>query len=487
LATLCLALLAGCGAAQSSEEVEPMSGGGKGDSIDCPPASPLYKSVRTAALAAQAQGTLPAGQAVSLRNRAASAIRIDAPAIFARLAALVESAEHEVDLQTYSFDPSADPARSFLAAIGALERRRRNEQARSPVVVRLLLNISDAGLNDAPPTEELLRDLVGKLQMMKLDPGLVRYEISTHTHVSTQSLHSKVVIVDGRTAFVTSANMNDSSGFQWGEHNAAFELEGEVARSLLAEFDDAWSRSRSWNVTYCGPLPWPLEPLPAGECLRENDGPPSHALPAPSAPAACAPMLVVGRRWRSGLSDDDHFNPQDQAILAALDGGQRLIRIRTPNLNVAQVKTAIVHTLLARPELVVQLVLAKGYEDLAEQFDGGTNDETVDELYSRLSAVGMPRICERLQVRWYSRKVDGVTPVEGNLDQDEGVNGPSHVKYLSVDGQLAIVGSANLDNQSFSRSREVNVVIDSADVVAAWDTQLFGAELKGAVPVDACR
>jgi phosphatidylserine/phosphatidylglycerophosphate/cardiolipin synthase-like enzyme len=83
--------------------------------------------------------------------------------------------------------------------------------------------------------------------------------------------------------------------------------------------------------------------------------------------------------------------------------------------------------------------------------------------------------------------MDGVTPVEGNLDQDEGVNGPSHVKYLSVDGQLAIVGSANLDNQSFSRSREVNVVIDSADVVAAWDTQLFGAELKGAVPVDACR
>lgn len=463
-----------------------MSGGGKGDSIDCPPASPLYKSVRTAALAAQAQGTLPAGQAVSLRNRAASAIRIDAPAIFARLAALVESAEHEVDLQTYSFDPGADPARSFLAAIGALERRRRNEQARSPVVVRLLLNISDAGLNDAPPTEELLRELVGKLQMMKLDPGLVRYEISTHTHVSTQSLHSKVVIVDGRTAFVTSANMNDSSGFQWGEHNAAFELEGEVARSLLAEFDDAWSRSRSWNVTYCGPLPYPLQPLPAGECLRDNDGPPSHALPALSAPTTCVPMLVVGRRWRSGLSDD-HFNPQDQAILAALGAAQRLIRIRTPNLNVAEVKTAIVHGLLARPSLVVQLVLAKGYEDFMERLDGGTNDDTVAELYSRLRAAGMARPCERLQLRWYSRKMDGVTPVEGNLDKEAGVNGPSHVKYASIDGQLAIVGSANLDNQSFSRSREVNVVIDSAATAAAWDAQLFGAELAGAVPVDACR
>ncbi len=90
-------------------------------------------------------------------------------------------------------------------------------------------------------------------------------------------------------------------------------------------------------------------------------------------------------------------------------------------------------------------------------------------------------------MRWYSRKLDGVTPVEGGLDPEAGVNGPSHIKYSSYDGQLAIVGSANLDNQSFSRSREVNVVIDDPATVAAWDARLFGAEHAGAVPVDACR
>ncbi len=477
-------LLLGCDAEPLADD--PGDGRAPASNSSCP-GSTLFNRVRDVALAFADRGTLPSGSATSCRNQASPSPRIDAKSIFGRVAELVVAAEHEVALQNFSFDPAADPARTFLAAVGKLERRLRAAPPARPVVVRLLLNTSGGLLNGAPPREELLRGLTGELQAMKLDPRLVRYELSAHFHVTTESIHSKAVIVDGRVAMVTGANMNHWDDFAWGEHDAGFELEGEVARSLLAEFDDAWARSQSWNVTYCGPLPWPLEPLPEGECLRDNPGPPQHALPTLQPPAAQTPMLVAGRRWKAGLQVGDHANPQDQAFLTALQGAARSIRIRTPNLNVAAVKTALVHGLIEKKALTVQVILAKGYEDLGEQFDGGTNEETVAELYRRLRSAGIDRPCDRLQVRWWSRLLDGVTPVEGNLDRDAGVNRPSHVKYSSYDGQLAIVGSANLDNQSWSRSREVNVVVDSPATVTAWDARLFGSEWDGAVPVDECR
>lgn len=42
----------------------------------------------------------------------------------------------------------------------------------------------------------------------------------------------------------------------------------------------------------------------------------------------------------------------------------------------------------------------------------------------------------------------------------------SHVKLMSVDGEIAIVGSGNMDSQSWSNSREFNVLIDDATAVA---------------------
>lgn len=474
---------AGYGVPQPPLPQEPAQAGfGAG----CGAGSPLFRRVCEAALAFSGRATLPVDMMVSVRNRALPGLMINQREIFGRMAELVEAADYEVAIQNFSFDPAADGPKTLFKALKALERRRGAQGARTPVLVRLLLNTSNSGLNGAPANKDQ-HGLAAALQALKLDPALVRCELSVHTGIATDSIHSKAMIFDGRRALMTGANMNHWDDFDWGEHDAAFELEGEVARSLLAEFDDAWAKSRTWNLEYCGYVPYPLRPLPEGECVRDNKRPPSHFLPPLTPPADGIPMLVAGRLWSLSLSQNDYGNPQDQAILAALRGARRLIRIRTPNLNVKEVKDAIVDGLLGNPGLVVQVVLAKNYEDTGERFDGGTNQDTVDELYSRLAAAGVARPCARLQLRWYSDKMDGVTPVQGNLDREKGVNRTSHVKYSSYDGQVAIVGSANMDNQSFSRSREVNVVIDSPAAAAAWDARLFGPEFDGAVPVDACR
>lgn len=46
------------------------------------------------------------------------------------------------------------------------------------------------------------------------------------------------------------------------------------------------------------------------------------------------------------------------------------------------------------------------------------------------------------------------------------------IKFMSVDGQCAIVGNGNLDSQSFWHSQEANILIDNPQIVADWMDQL---------------
>ncbi len=50
-----------------------------------------------------------------------------------------------------------------------------------------------------------------------------------------------------------------------------------------------------------------------------------------------------------------------------------------------------------------------------------------------------------------------------------------------------IVGSANMDTQSWNFSREVNLVVDSSEVAGGWDAQAFQPSFGRAIVVDQCR
>ena len=101
----------------------------------------------------------------------------------------------------------------------------------------------------------------------------------------------------------------------------------------------------------------------------------------------------------------------------------------------------------------------------------------VDGLFDEWEGVE-PSPCEGLQVRWYSH--DGVAPVDGN--------GPwaSHVKYASVDGQVVIFGTTNMDTASWNFSHELDWAIDDASVTTATDAQLFEPDWARAIPADGC-
>jgi len=452
--------------------------------------SPIFVAAYEAVLPVLEENTVPARWLTSGRNYARPGVALGAQPIFETFADLIVEARHEVDVQTFSWHLDSDPAQLFLASLKELERRKRERGDEYPVVVRILLNTQWLGINGGESTLTTMKRLFAAIEELGLDPRYVRCELATHIHDFTGSFHGKSLVIDGVVGLLTGVNMNYWDNFDWGEHDAAFVLEGEVVRSLLAEFDDAWSRSKLW-VCGRGPRPAPGGPhhkpnTSHPECF-ETPPPVTHTVaPLEEGDYGCRPAFIAGRHANSGYIGRDREVPQDQAFLAAMAAARQRIRIRTPNLNDDAAVEAILQAIKATPELEVQMVLAKNYENLAEQFDGGINSEIVAELYASLHDAGVKNPCQRLQIRWYSDLRDGKTAIDGNLDREAKVNHPSHIKYASYDGEVAIIGSANMDTQSWNRSREVNVVLDDPETVATWDAQLFGEEFTGAVIVEEC-
>jgi phosphatidylserine/phosphatidylglycerophosphate/cardiolipin synthase-like enzyme len=141
------------------------------------------------------------------------------------------------------------------------------------------------------------------------------------------------------------------------------------------------------------------------------------------------------------------------------------------------VKAALRRAVLRGVE--VRLITSYWFNQAAEGLVGGPNDQNVAELYADVAAAGVEDPCQQLQIRWYSR--DGVVPVTGN--------GPyaSHVKYTSVDDEVVIVGTTNMDTASWNFSHELNLAVDDPLVTAEYDRQLFDRDWARAIPVEACR
>ena len=170
----------------------------------------------------------------------------------------------------------------------------------------------------------------------------------------------------------------------------------------------------------------------------------------------------------------------DPAVEAAVT---QLVAALGPALQVAAMdiaEQAAAEVRAQLPDHTVDVVLSKGFNDISENLpgQGGDNDMNVRMLYDALAAKGVTNACDKLRVRWYSR--DGVTPVRDNG------NYASHAKFTSIDDEVVIVGTANMDTQSWNNSREVNVVVDDPALAVAWDAQLFGADFARGVRTVQC-
>jgi phosphatidylserine/phosphatidylglycerophosphate/cardiolipin synthase-like enzyme len=190
------------------------------------------------------------------------------------------------------------------------------------------------------------------------------------------------------------------------------------------------------------------------------------------------PMMITTRDGDGNPFGNRTDNTQDRGWLAAMKAAKTKVRIQSPNFNDDAARQGVLETV--RRGVTVELVLSKGFNDGAENLpgQGGTNEENVRDLYKELRKGGMADPCATLQVRWYS--VDGTQPLVGSGP------GASHAKYMSIDSALVIVGSGNMDTQSWNHSHETNVIVDDAATTRAWDAAVFEPSFERGTFPDAC-
>jgi phosphatidylserine/phosphatidylglycerophosphate/cardiolipin synthase-like enzyme len=425
---------------------------------DC--ASPAFLAIQQATSAVRANGSYD----FSVQNRASKTVVHEGPEIFAVMADLIAGADREVNLQTWRWDPGGGPEKAVLGGIQRLADRLAGAGARSsPVEIRLLLNV-------IPSTDgKLFEKLSVSLEKMALDPTRVHVTLARFSANLLGANHVKGLVVDGARVLVSGANMSsdfwDEGARYW---DVGYRFDGAVARGLRKDFAVAWAKGDEWR---CGSRGLSTEAETRDRCQGDLDFPWRDLGPLPAIDTTasddavkdlCTPILVVGHDARAlPFPTAENDSPQARAFLTAVNGAKRIIRAQSPNLN----EPAMIDALVAavRRGVEVDLVLSKEHEQTGESLPGrgGPNDATLKKMDEALGAGGR----KGLHVRWFSR--DGRAPVESKGAPS------SHVKYLSVDDQVTMMGSANLDVQSWRNSREVNVVVDGADLAKTYRDAVF--------------
>ncbi|KAH9003737.1 hypothetical protein EDB86DRAFT_2889505 [Lactarius hatsudake] len=198
-----------------------------------------------------------------------------------------------------------------------------------------------------------------------------------------------------------------------------------------------------------------------------------HILHEPHIPV---PIAMVNRR---PTGTPGHYSvrnfPQDIAWLSAMNYAQKSVFIQTPTFNASPIVSSTLDA--CRRGVRVTLYLDLGFNDQGEMipFQGGTNEEVVHKMYRRLNNEGNGAE-KRLEVFWYTAK-DQTKPLNAAVRKRN-----CHVKFMSVDDQIVILGNGNQDTQSWFHSQEVNVMIDSPELVREWmrgieanqNTRLYG-------------
>ncbi|GAA6049780.1 hypothetical protein JCM3770_002157 [Rhodotorula araucariae] len=181
------------------------------------------------------------------------------------------------------------------------------------------------------------------------------------------------------------------------------------------------------------------------------------------------PICLVNRRPHGSPGHNDIRCPQAAAWLAALKYAEKNVFIQTPTLNAAPIVRGVVEACSRGGKdgkgIPVTLFLGLGFNDKGESipFQGGTNEQVVFRLYGQLRKLGKEN---NLHVYWYTGK-DQIRPLNAVHKSRN-----CHIKFMSVDGQCAIVGNGNLDSQSFWHSQEANILVDNPQLVADWMDQL---------------
>ncbi|HPX61567.1 MAG TPA: phospholipase D-like domain-containing protein [Deltaproteobacteria bacterium] len=216
--------------------------------------------------------------------------------------------------------------------------------------------------------------------------------------------HRKMVIIDYQQAFLGGFNIGDEySGIA--EHSKrfrdiGFSISGTAVNELVRIFTAAWSTERQIEPAIELPVPCEMHTATGRANIVIVSGSPHHR----KSYIRSAFLFNIASASEDIIIATPYFVPGPRIMRALLRAAQRGVRVRL--------------LLPARSDVPVVMLLGRSSYGIL--LAGGV------EIYE--------------------------------MDQEI-----LHAKVMLVDGERTVIGSANLDQRSFHRNYEINVVIDSRD------------------------
>jgi phosphatidylserine/phosphatidylglycerophosphate/cardiolipin synthase-like enzyme len=362
---------------------------------------------------------------------------VDGVEIFTGFKDLISQAKHEVNLVSFEWNPKSDAARVIGEGIKLAEQNYIDKK----IIVRIIIDdfdIDPRRIIDAMNTSR---------KSWNIDESKIDLQFATYPHLAFGASHSKYLVVDGKYVIITGANVQVVHNFTpdiW--HDTGYLMEGTVALTILKDFDNSWTKyAHHYNC---------LERIIPIDCLRTRaPAIPDRSYLLDNYYHSGIPVITLPKRSRE-KPNDIIDSPTDQGWIAAMDNAEVSINIETPNINATGFQDTVISAL--KRGVTVKIITNQGYNDLLEKmpFQGGSNIEIFEKLKKRIISEDSSK-ADFLKMGWYSK--DGITPIVGH-----GKN-VSHTKYMSIDGKITIIGSGNMDTQTWTQSREINFLIDSQD------------------------
>ena len=365
----------------------------------------------------------------------------------------------------------------------------------------------------------------------------IKVHVQKYEHAYIGSLHGKTLVVDGQIGMIMGANPQNYLNEPHAWYDLGFTVAGTAAKAMREDFVSAWVQAISydnqykedikelrqfrkklgcnWGKTFIcrawtnldarwiaknkeafdrvsnslGLHPYPkFKAFPVKKFLVQNQGKPlsNVRIAVTTRVGNGFPEIFKGfktwmNRWvknhkniKQGYNID---NTQDQAYLVSFGSAKNHIHILSPNFNDDDAIKSLANAI--KRGVHVKLVTTFGFNRSTENYpgQGGDNRKGYCRLYKKALKVtkNKKKVEKFLHLRWYTRP-DGVRVDDSqSVVDDEGKGRPDamHAKYATIDSQVAIVGTANMDTQSWNHSREINLLVDNKKVAQSWDKQLF--------------
>lgn len=362
----------------------------------------------------------------------------------ARVAALIDDAQHSLDIAMYSYSD----ARIATALENAVTRG---------VEVRFIF---ETAAEDRKLTGDAAQNSKsGRLERMGIN---VRYV--------NKIMHHKFMIVDGPrddadaadTAWLVSGSGNWSNGAatRYDENTLFLRGHRELAMRVQAEFNHLWAHSRDFVGD--ASLPYELSSLDIGEA-DIDDGPSSHAY------FTSANFTVTSTTFRvTGL------NTISDALVDAIERAQVSIHIASGHLRSRPVAEALIAKRAARPDMDIRV-----YLDGQEYISSWYHNQQLTDLDSCVAAAGTSE--SRLRNCYDSGFYFGYQVGQAGIDVrykyysyrwHYSYAEQMHHKYAIFDGTELWTGSYNLSNNAEHNTMENMIMLRGAEfasLVAAYE------------------